>query len=387
MSDKVLAAFVPLVDCAVLIAAREGGFAAAEGLELDLVREPSWASLRDHLALGHVDCAHALAPLPVALRLGVGYMQVECSVPFVLSRGGNAITLATSLFEEMQAHAGPLAFADGPMATARALAAVAKQRSAPLTLGVVFPFSNHNFDLRYWLAAAGLHPDRDVRLVAIPPPLMVEALGLGLVDGFCVGEPWNTLAVARGLGCIAATQAQLFPHAVEKVLAVSGSFEAKADRLARLLRALHAAAAWADDAANHAALAEQLALPKYLGVPADLVEAALRGRFGLGGGRTANDPDFLYFFRNAANRPEAIHGQWAYAQMVRWGQVAASADAEAAAARGFREDIYERCLPGSAAGEAVRPAFDGVAFSSANLAEYVRQFAIATPPMATGAES
>jgi NitT/TauT family transport system ATP-binding protein len=387
MTEKILAAFVPLVDCAVLVAAREGGFAAAEGLELDLVREPSWASLRDHLALGHVDCAHALAPLPVALRLGVGYMQVECSVPFVLSRGGNAITLATSLFEQMQTHAGPLAFADGPMAAARALAVVARQRSAPLTLGVVFPFSNHNFDLRYWLAAAGLHPDRDVRLVAIPPPLMVEALGLGLVDGFCVGEPWNTLAVTRGLGCIAATQSQLFPHSVEKVLAVSGAFEAKVDRMVRLLRALRAAAAWADDPANHAALAALLALPNYLGVAAELVEAALRGRLSLGGGRVASDPDFLYFYRNAANRPEAIHGHWAYAQMVRWGQVAPSAAAEAAAARGFREDIYERCLPGSAPAELVRPAFDGIAFSNANLADYARQFAIATPHTATGAES
>jgi NitT/TauT family transport system ATP-binding protein len=343
--------------------------------------------LRDHLALGHVDCAHALAPLPVALQLGVGYMQVECGVPFVLSRGGNAITLATSLFEEMQTHSGPLAFADGPMAAARALAAVAKQRAAPLTLGVVFPFSNHNFDLRYWLAAAGLHPDRDVRLVAIPPPLMVEALGLGLVDGFCVGEPWNTLAVTRGLGCIAATQSQLFPHAVEKVLAVSGAFEARVERMARLLRALSTAAAWADDLANHAALAAQLALPKYLGVPAELVEAALRGRLSLGGGRAANDPDFLYFFRNAANRPEPIHGHWAYAQMVRWGHVAPSAAAETAAARAFREDLYERCLPGCASGEMVRPAFDGVAFSNANLADYARQFAIATPFAGAGSES
>jgi NitT/TauT family transport system ATP-binding protein len=241
--------------------------------------------------------------------------------------------------------------------------------------------------LRYWLAAAGLHPDRDVRLVAIPPPLMVEALGLGLVDGFCVGEPWNTLAVTRGLGCIVATQSQLFPHAVEKVLAVSSAFEAKTERLARLLRALSAAAAWADDPAHHAALAAQLALPKYLGVPAELIEAALRGRLALGGGRVANDPDFLYFFRNAANRPEPSHGHWAYAQMLRWGQVAPSTAAAAAAARGFREDLYERCLPGCAPAEALRPAFDGVAFSSANLADYPRQFAIATPFAATGAES
>ena len=205
MTERIVAAFVPLVDCAVLVAAREQGFAAAEGLELTLVKEPSWASLRDHLSLGHVDCAHALAPLPVALTLGVGHVQVDCVAPFVLGRGGNAVTVSNQLFAEMQAKA-PDASMSSATEAGRALAAVVRDRASPLTLAMVFPFSNHNFDLRYWLAAAGVHPDRDVRLIAIPPPLMVDSLRAGLVDGFCVGEPWNSLAVAEELGSIVVTQ-------------------------------------------------------------------------------------------------------------------------------------------------------------------------------------
>src|SRR5688572_10161731 len=152
MTERIIAAFVPLVDCAVLVAAREQGFAAAAGLDLVLVKEPSWASLRDHLCLGHVDCAHALAPLPIALTLGVGHVQVDCVAPFVLGRCGNAVTVSRRLFAEMQAKTPDASFTN-PADSGRALAAVVRDRAQPLTLGMVFPFSNHNFDLRYWLAA------------------------------------------------------------------------------------------------------------------------------------------------------------------------------------------------------------------------------------------
>ena len=143
MSERIVAAFVPLVDCAVLVAAREQGFAKEAGIDLVLVKEPSWASLRDHLSLGHVDCAHALAPLPVALTLGVGHVQVDCIAPFVLGRGGNAVTVSNRLFAEMQ---GATSFTN-PLETGRALAAVARRRVPPLTFGMIFPFSNHNYDL------------------------------------------------------------------------------------------------------------------------------------------------------------------------------------------------------------------------------------------------
>lgn len=382
MTDRLVAAFVPLVDCAVLVAAREQGFAAEQGIDLVLVKEPSWATLRDHLLLGHVDCAHALAPLPVALTLGVGGLQADCVVPFVLNRGGNAITLSTRLFEEVRA-AGAGANA-APGAVGEALARVAATRAAPLTFGMVFPFSNHNFDLRYWLAAAGIHPDRDVRLVAIPPPLMVDSLRAGVVDGFCVGEPWNGVAVSQGLGAIVATQSQLLPRSAEKVLALRSAFAQRApDVLDRFLRALDAAAVWVDDAAHHPALAERLARPEYLGVAADTIAAALRGRLLLGEGRSLEDREFLYFRRAEANVPEGAAGLWAYAQMVRWGQVAASPEKERAAMNVLRGDLYRRALGGAPAEAAALVPFDGVAFTPTDVGAYLARLDLHTPFAAT----
>jgi len=376
MTERVVAAFVPLVDCAVLVAAREQGFAAAAGLDLELVKEPSWASLRDHLSLGHVDCAHALAPLPVALTLGVGHVQVDCVAPFVLGRGGNAVTVSMRVFEEMQAASAALA---EPAAAGRALATVVRRRAEPLTFGMVFPFSNHNFDLRYWLAAAGVHPDRDVRLVAIPPPLMVDSLRAGLVDGFCVGEPWNSLAVAQGLGCIVATQSQLVPRAVEKVLALRAAFTQRPGTLTTLLRVLDAAAEWVDDASHHAALAAQLALPNYLGVAEEVIAAALGGHLELGAGAQRHDPDFMYFHRHAANVPSAADGLWTYAQMARWGQTAVSSRGLSAAATVFRPDLYRNALPAGTIGAAAPLPFDGIEFSPADVPAYLRQFDVHTP--------
>jgi ABC-type nitrate/sulfonate/bicarbonate transport system substrate-binding protein len=377
VTEHIDAAFVPLVDCAVLVAAREQGFAAAEGLDLTLVREPSWASLRDHLLLGHVDCAHALAPLPIASTLGVGHVQVSCVVPFVLSRGGNAITVSARLCDEMHSAAGSFAI-DDPVAAGAALAAVLRSRRSPLTLGMVFPFSSHNFDLRYWLAAAGIHPDRDVRLVSIPPPLMVESLRAGHVDGFCVGEPWGSLAVARGIGRIVATKSRLTPHGVEKVLAVRAGYEARENTFGALLRALSAAAAWADEPANRSVLASLLARPEYLDAPAELIEPVLHGRLALGGGVAANDPDFLYFHRRAANLPSAEDAALIYAQMLRWGQLPPSAELENRAEQVFRADLYRRHVDADAAAPPRPPAFDGASFDG-DVARYLARFALRTP--------
>ena len=378
MTERIVAAFVPLVDCAVLVAAREQGFAAAAGIELELVKEPSWASLRDHLCLGHVDCAHALAPLPVALTLGVGQVHVECVAPFVLGRGGNAVTVSNRLFAEMQSKTSAATFAN-PMEAGRALAAVVRRRASPLTLGMVFPFSNHNYDLRYWLAASGVHPDRDVRLVAIPPPLMVDSLSAGLVDGFCVGEPWNSLAVAQGLGSIVVTQSQLFPRAAEKVLALRKAFTEQRPRVVKLLAALDAAAAWADEPANHAALAAHLAQPEYLGLPQEIVAATLSGRLRLGAHSHVRDSDFLYFHRHGANAPRETDGLWIYAQMVRWGQLAPTERAESAAADVFRADLYRESVPRAGRDNTLLAPFDRVAFSSQNVPAYLRQFEMHTP--------
>ena len=377
MSDRVLAAFVPLVDCAVLVAAREQGFAREQGIDLVLVREPSWSSLRDHLNLGHVDCAHALAPLPIASSLGVGHVVAEMTVPFVLSRGGNTVTLSSALADEIARLPGGRP--ESPLGWAAGLARVAAARATPLTLGMVHPFSGHNFELRYWLAAAGVHPDRHVRIVAIPPPLMVESLTLGHVDGFCVGEPWGSLAVDRGIGRIVATKAQIFPGGVEKVLAVRPPVAAQGRRLQALLRALAAAAAWVDDPAHHVELAETLARPEYVAVPAALILRSLSGRLADGAGDVVDEPDFLYFARHGASAPLVAEAVWLYAQMARWGQVPAFPELRARAERVFRPDIYRASLGSVGAGARGFASFDGVAFNAADVDAYLEHFSIRTP--------
>jgi ABC-type nitrate/sulfonate/bicarbonate transport system substrate-binding protein len=347
-----------------------------QDIDLTLVRESSWASLRDHLNLGHVDCAHALAPLPIAAALGVGQVRTDSVVPFVLGRGGNAFTLSNELADAVQ----DAASADTASSASALASAIRMRGGAPLTFAMVYPFSGHNYELRYWLADAGLHPDRDVRLVAIPPPLMVESLRAGHVDGFCVGEPWNSLAVDEGIGRIVVTKSQIFPRGIEKVLAVRPSIAADEEALGRLIRGLHAAARWCDESRNRAELALLLARPEYVHLPAELIERSLAGRLDIGGGRTLDDPDFLHFHRYDANLPRRAEAVWLYAQMARWGQLRPSPDLARRAAEVFRSDLYRRALGlPDAMDPAMTPPFDDIERGDFGVASYVERFDLRTP--------
>ncbi|MBP0579518.1 ABC transporter substrate-binding protein [Labrys sp. LIt4] len=343
--------FIPLVDAAPLVVAREKGFAAAEGLDLTLARETSWANIRDRVMLGHFDAAHMLGPMPIASTLGIGHVEVPMIAPFSLGLGGNAITLAPPLFAQMEEEGAVLAA--GPAAIGTALAKVVVKRQAagqsPLTFAVVHPFSGHNYELRYWLAAAGVDPDRDIRLVVLPPPFMVDAISEGQIDGFCVGEPWNSLAVEAGVGVIAVTKSTLWRQGPEKVLGFRADFAERApDRLAALLRALHAAARWAGEAGNREELAHVLAASVYLDRPPAIIARALSGRLVRREREAAAEiPDFLAFHDHAANFPWASHALWFYSQMVRWGQVDYSAALARRAGQVYRPDLYRAALAGT----------------------------------------
>ena len=189
-------------------------------------------------------------------------------------------------------------------------------------------------------------------------------------------QPWPS---THGLGRIVATQSQLFPRAVEKVLALRASFAERADVLERLLQALDAAAKWVDDVSNHSALAALLARPEYLGVPPESIAAALDGRLHLGLGAAKRDVDFMYFHRHAANAPRSADGLWVYAQMVRWGQLAPSAQAQRAAAEVFRPDLYRQCLPAAAFAAPAPQPFDRIEFVATDVRAYLGQFAVQTP--------
>ena len=258
MSSPLHIGFIPLVDAAALIVAVDKGFAAEEGLDVTLVREVSWSNVRDKLNIGMFDAAHLLAPVAIASSLGIGHVKVPIAAPFNLGLNGNAITVSPLL------HAAIMAELDGdrfdPMATAQALARVVAARrksgAEPLTFAMTFPFSTHNYQLRFWMAAGGVDPDEDVRLVVLPPPFMAESLAGGQIDGFCVGAPWNSIAVDRGVGHILHFVSDILVRAAEKVLAVRQIWaEKNADRLAALVRAASRAADFIERTENRAEVA------------------------------------------------------------------------------------------------------------------------------------
>lgn len=346
-SYEVVAGFMPLLDSAILVAAREQGFAAAEGIDLTLVRESSWANIRDRMAVGHFQVAHMLAPIPIAANLGLTPLAAKTIAPIALGLGGNAITVSRGLWDRMAAH-GAKPDLD-PTSAGRALrSAITEQRSGPSPpprFAVVHHFSGHSYELRYWLAACGIDPERDVEIVYVPPPLMADALRSGTIDGYCVGEPWNTAATKDGIGRIATTKAALWRSSPEKVLGVAANWaDGEPGALAALLRALCRSAQWCASSQNHDALAEMLAARGVIDRPAAWLLHGLSGNLDVGGGEIRHADDFFVPFAKAATFPWKSHALWFYSQMVRWGQVADTPDHAAIARETYRPDLYRSAL-------------------------------------------
>jgi NitT/TauT family transport system ATP-binding protein len=372
----ITAGFLPLLDSMLLVVAREKGFAEEEGVALSLVRESSWASIRDRLAVGHFNVAHMLAPMPIACNLGLTPLAAKTLAPLALGLGGNAVTVSNTLWGAMQGH-GARGDLD-PASTGAALQAAIESRSKlgkePLRFAVVHPHSGHNYELRYWLAACGIDPERDIEIVIVPPPLMADAMGAGRIDGYCAGEPWNTAAVAKAVGRIATVKAAIWRSSPEKVLGVAASWaEANPEALAALLRALYRAAKWCGTPANRHEAAQLLAGPAYIDCPADWLRPALEGVIRTGGSEVVEVKDFFVPHDKAATFPWKSHALWLYSQMVRWHQVAASPANEAISRETYRPDLYRAAL---------KPL--GVALPSAN-AKVEGALKTATPVGSAGA--
>ena len=382
MSVPLHIGFIPLVDAAALIVAVDKGFAAAEGLDVTLAREVSWSNVRDKLNIGLFDAAHLLAPVAIASSLGVAHVKVPILAPFNLGLNGNAITVSPAL------HAAIMGELDGerfdPIATARALARVValrrKSGDEPLTFAMTFPFSTHNYQLRFWMAAGGVDPDEDLRLVVLPPPYMVDSLANGHVDGFCVGAPWNSVAVDRGVGHILHFVSDILVRAAEKVLAVRQNWAGKnPDTLAGLVRATQRGAEFIEQVDNRDEVVSLLAQPERVGVDADLIRRTLEGRLKVSPDGTLRESrNYLLVGRERATRPDPAQAAWLYAQMVRWGQADFSAEALKTAMSVFRPDLYDGALKTAAqpGASATIGAFDGPAFNPDDVAGYLRAFKV-----------
>ena len=375
--------FIPLVDASALIIAVDKGFAAAEGLDITLTREVSWSNVRDKLIIGRFDAAHLLAPVAIASSLGLGHVKLPIVAPFNLGLNGNAITISPAL------HAAIMGEIDGdarnPLVTAQALARVVAARrksgAEPLTFGMTFPFSTHNYQLRFWMAAGGVDPDEDVHLVVLPPPYMVDSLANGHVDAFCVGAPWNSVAVDLGVGHILHFVSDILVRAAEKVLAVRQSWSEKnPETLAALIRAASRAAQFIEQPDNRTETAHILAKPQYIGVDAEVILRTLDGRLKISPDGTMRESSrYLLVGREGAARPDPVQAAWLYAQMVRWGQTAMQPDALKTAMGVFRPDLYDAAMgqPAKAGnGSDAVGAFAGPAFNPDDIAGHLAAFEI-----------
>ena len=329
--------FVALSDAAPLVAAKVLEFGHRHGLTLELVRQPSWAAIRDKLLSGELDAAHALYGLVYGVQLGIGGPQADMAILMVLNRNGQAITLSTRL--------------------ARALDETGSLNAAVATLGrtpvfaQTFPTGTHAMWLYHWLAANGVHPRNDMESVVIPPPRMVDALSRGTLDGFCAGEPWNALAESTGAGETVVATSEIWPDHPEKVLACRRDFVSRYPRTAHaLVKTMLEACRWVDTTAHREEITPWLAQPDALDVSPELIAPRLTGRDG--GRRFAEPPLPLAFHgEGSVNYPHLAEAQWFMSQYQRWGLVPAGqlpTDATGAAiAEAVNQTALYRCAAAS----------------------------------------
>jgi nitrate/nitrite transport system ATP-binding protein len=298
--------YIPLSDSAPLIIAKEKGFFAKYGIEnVNLCPESSWDAIAEHVASGKLTAAQMVAGMPLAMTLGMnGKPSVTMSVPLVLSRNGNAITLSSELY-----HQG--------IHNLQTLKAAISDRQ--ITLGVVHSCSMHNLMLRYWLASGGIDPDLDLVLLVVPPQEMVTKMKAGIIDGFCVGEPWNTQAIQEGVGVVIATDLDIWAGNPEKVLGFTDAWvQQHPNTHMAIVQAVLEACEYCDEPRHRKEIVNLLA--QQLDIPPQYLRPALIGPFDRGGDtQPENLPRFHQFHVENANCPRRIEGLWILTQLARWG--------------------------------------------------------------------
>jgi len=338
--DELTFGFIKLTDMAPLAVAYENGYFEDEGLYVTLEPQANWKVLLDGVITGQLDGAHMLAGQPLAATIGYG-TEAHIVTPFSMDLNGNGITVSNAVWELMKP--GIPKDDDGrpvhPI-SAEALKPVVESYASqgkPFNMGMVFPVSTHNYELRYWLAAGGLNPgfyspsdtsgqiDADVLLSVTPPPQMPATLEAGTILGYCVGEPWNQAAVQKGIGVPVITDYELWKNNPEKVFGLTKAFtEENPETTKAIVKALIRAAMWLDenDNANRMEAVEMLARSEYVGADAEIIAASMTGTFEYEKGDVRDVPDFNVFFRHDATYPFYSDAIWYLTQMRRWGQIA-----------------------------------------------------------------
>ncbi|MBI2239362.1 MAG: ABC transporter substrate-binding protein [Magnetospirillum gryphiswaldense] len=359
--DELKLGFIKLTDMAPLAIAKEKGFFEDEGLYVTLEPQANWKVLLDRVISGELDGAHMLAGQPLGATIGYG-TKAHVVTAFSMDLNGNGITVSNDVWEAMKPHLAK--DKDGKVVhpiKADALKKVIDQYKAagkPFNMGMVFPVSTHNYELRYWLAAGGVNPGfysadnitgqigADALLSVTPPPQMPATMEAGTINGYCVGEPWNQAAVFKGIGVPVITDTEIWKNNPEKVFGVTKDWADKNPNThLALVKALIRAGQWLDENnnANRAEAVKILAKPEYVGADAKVIANSMTGTFEYEKGDKRDVPDFNVFFRHYATYPFYSDAVWYLSQMRRWGQITeAKPDAWYAdtAKSVYRPDIY-----------------------------------------------
>jgi len=363
---------IALTDCAPIVMAHELGYFKKFGIDSTISKEASWAVIRDKLSLGENHATHMLIGMPLASTMGLAGSPVKPMViPWILNRNGQAITLNNKLKQAGVRKPSQI----------KPLADTAKAKGEPLTFAMTFPPGTHAMWIRYWLASGGVHPDKDVSLITIPPAQMVANMKVDKMDGFCVGEPWNNRAIEDGIGFTVITTQQMWKDHPEKVCAFTEEFATKNPKAVKaVLKALHLASVHLDNLDNRAKAAEVISRPTYINCPPAIILERLMGKYEYGDGRVEQDPYYMVYSNRNTNYPHQIYGKWWLTQLRRWGMTKGAPDYTGIPKRVLRSDIYleamkELGVKVNVAEEQKITLFDGV-FDAKDPEKYAKSFSI-----------
>jgi nitrate/nitrite transport system substrate-binding protein len=336
--SKLKIGFIALTDAAPAIMAGELGLFKKYGLDVEVTKEASWATVRDRVLNGELNAAHCLFGMPLSVHMGIGGPAGRVMpIGLVFNTNGQAITLSNQDF------GGKVGFKDLEGAGKAILAKKAENK--PLTFAMTFPGGTHDLWLRYWLGAAGVSPVSDVKVITIPPPQMVANMSVGNMDGYCVGEPWNGVAVKQGIGFTTVATQDVWKHHSEKALVFNNEFyTAKKDEAKAMAKAILEACKWLDNIANRREAAKVIAQRQYVNAPADVIDARLQGVYEMGSnlGKKNYTDDYMLFHKGGSvNVPRKSHAIWFLAQYKRWGMVKGAVEYQKVADAIIQDEFYK----------------------------------------------
>jgi nitrate/nitrite transport system substrate-binding protein len=327
---------IALTDNSPIVIAHEKGFFKKHGISATISKGASWAAIRDALTNGDIQATHMLTGMPIASTMGLlGSPKKPMVIPWMMNRNGQSISLSNAYKGKVGADPKALKpFVDQ-----------AKAKGQLLTFAMTFPPGTHAMWVRYWLGAGGIDPDKDVKLITVPPAQMVANMKVGTMDGFCVGEPWGARTIADGIGYTAINTQEIWKDHPEKVCAFTADFAEKNPKTVKaILKALHEASIWLDDLKNRPEQAEIVSRPAYINCPKELILGRMLGQYDYGDGRKKQDPDYMIFSSRNCNYPQPKYATWWLTQFRRWGMVEKEPDYAGVARQVMRTDLYEEAM-------------------------------------------